>query len=185
MAGTTEKSLFAIVLFGIVLPPVGWAGGPSRQTITETIQIDAPPAKVWATIADFHDMRWFPGIAKTTGEGGNDPDVAKRQLTLDGGATIDESLYKYDAVAMSYSYRIDKVDVKVLPVNDYSATIAVLPAEGGKSTVEWRGTFYRGYPNDDPPPELNDEAALKAVAKVYRAGLESLKKKIEAAKPPK
>ena len=67
------------------------------------IQIEAPPAKVWATIADFHDMRWFPGVTKTTGEGGNVPDVAKRQLTLDGGATIDESLYQYDAVAMSFA----------------------------------------------------------------------------------
>jgi hypothetical protein len=185
MAGTTEKSLLAIALLGIVLPHVGWAGGPSRQQITETIQIDARPAKVWATIANFHDMSWLPGVVKTTGEGGNEPDAAKRRLTLNGGATIDESLDKYDAGAMSYSYRVDKVDVKVLPVNDYSSTIAVVPAEGGKSTVEWRGAFYRGYPNDDPPPELNDEAALKAVGKVYRAGLESLKKKVEAAKPSK
>jgi Polyketide cyclase / dehydrase and lipid transport len=83
MAGTTEKSLLAVALFGIVLPHTGWADGPSRQKITETIQIEAPPAKVWATIADFHDMRWFPGVTKTTGEGGNVPDVAKRQLTLE------------------------------------------------------------------------------------------------------
>jgi hypothetical protein len=178
MAGAIEKSLlFAIAIFALALPHAGWAHGPSRQKITETIQIDAPPAKVWATIADFHDLSWLPGVAKTTGEGGNEPDAAKRQLTLDGGATIDESLYKYDAAGMSYSYRIDNVDVKVLPVNNYSATIIVLPAEGGKSTVEWRGAFYRGYPNNDPPPELNDEAALKAVGKVYRAGLDSLKKK--------
>jgi len=182
MAGTTEKSLLAVALFGIVLPHAGWGHGPSRQKITETIQIDAPPAKVWATIADFHDMSWLPGVAKTSGEGGNEPDAAKRQLTLDGGATIDESLYKYDAAAMSYSYRIDNVDVKVLPVNNYSATIIVLPAEGDRSTVEWCGVFYRGYPNNDPPPELNDEAALQAVGKVYRAGLENLKKKVEAAK---
>jgi hypothetical protein len=161
MAGTIEKSL---------------------QQITETIEIDAPPAKVWATIADFHDMSWLAGVAKTTGAGGNERDVATRQLTLDNGATIDESLYKYDAGAMSYSYRIDKVDVKVLPVNNYSSTITVLPGEGGKSRVEWRGAFYRGYPNNDPPPELNDEAALKAVGKVYRAGLENLKKKVETAK---
>src|ERR1700730_5815938 len=182
MAGTIQKSLLTVALLRIMLPHAGWADGPSRQKITEAIQIDAPPAKVWATIASFHDISWLPRVAKTTGEGGNVPDVAKRQLTLDGGATIDESLSKYDAGAMSYSYRIDKVAVKVLPVNDYSATIAVLPAEGGKSTVEWRGVFYRGYPSNDPPPELNDEAALKAVGKVYRAGLESLKKKIEAAK---
>jgi hypothetical protein len=184
MAGTTEKSLLAIVLFALVLPHAGFAEA-SRQKIGVTIQIGAPPAKVWATIADFHDMRWFPGVAKTTGAGGNEPNVAKRQLTLDGGATIDESLYKYDAGAMSYSYRIDKVDVKVLPVTDYSATITVLPAAGDKSTVEWRGTFYRGYPNDDPPPGLNDEAAVKAVGEVYRSGLENLKKKVEAPNPPK
>ncbi|MGA7383614.1 MAG: SRPBCC family protein [Methylocella sp.] len=183
MAGTIEKSLLAFALFGLALPQAGRADGPSRQKITETIQIDAPPAKVWATIADFHDMNWLPGVAKTTGEGGNMPGVAKRQLTLDGGATIGESLYKYDAGAMSYSYRIDKVDVKILPVNNYFSTIIVLPAEGGKSTVEWRAVFYRGDPNNNPPPELNDEAALKAVGKVYRAGLENLKKKVEAAKP--
>jgi len=182
MAGTIKKSLLAVALLGIVLPHAGWARGPSRQKITETIQIDAPPAKVWATIANFHDMSWLPGVVKTTGEGGNEPDAAKRRLTFDGGAMIDESLYKYDAAEMSYSYRIDNVDVKVLPVNNYSSTIAVLPVEGGKSTVEWRGVFYRGYPEDDPPAELNDEAALKAVGKVYRAGLESLKKKVEAAK---
>jgi hypothetical protein len=185
MAGITEKSLIAIALFTLVLPDAGLAEGPSRQKIGVAIQIDAPPAKVWATIANFHDMSWLPGVVKTTGEGGNEPDAAKRRLSLDGGATIDESLSQYDARAMSYSYRIDKVDVKVLPVTDYSATIAVHPAEGSKSTVEWRGAFYRGSPDNDPPPELNDEAALKAVGKVYRAGLENLKTKVEAAKPPK
>ena len=183
MAGRIEKSLLIVIAFAaLALPQAGWAHGPSRQKITETIEIDAPPAKVWAAIVDFHDVSWLPGVAKTTGEGGNEPDVATRQLTLDGGATIDESLYKYDAGAMSYSYRIDKVDVKVLPVNNYSSTITVLPAEGGKSTVEWRGAFYRGYPNNDPPPELNDDAAIKAVTALYRKGLDNLKKKFEASK---
>jgi Polyketide cyclase / dehydrase and lipid transport len=182
MAGTLEKSLLIVVAcVALALPQAAWAHGPSRQKVTETIEIDASPAKVWATIADFHDMSWLPGVTKTTGAGGNEQDVAKRQLTLDNGATIDESLYKYDAEAMSYSYRIDNVDVKVLPVNNYSSTITV-PAEGGKSTVEWRGAFYRGYPNNDPPPELNDEAAVKAVTAIYRKGLENLKKKVEAAK---
>ena len=150
--------------------------------MTEKIEINAPPAKVWAIIADFHDMSWLPGVAKTTGDGGDTPDVAKRELVFDNGETIDESLYKYDPTEMSYSYRIDKVDVKFLPVNNYSSTIIVLPAEGGKSTVEWRGAFYRGFPNNDPPPELSDEAALKAVGAVYRSGLDSLKKKAEAGK---
>jgi carbon monoxide dehydrogenase subunit G len=177
-----ESMRVAVTLIALVLASAAWAHGPTRQKITEAVEIDAPPAKVWAAIADFHDMSWLPGVTRTTGEGGNVPDTATRQLTLASGATIDESLYKYDADQMTYSYRIDKVDVKVLPVNNYSSTITVLPAEGGKSKVEWRGAFYRGYPNNDPPPELNDEAAIAAVKKVYQAGLESLKKKVEAAK---
>ena len=183
MAGTLGKCLLIAAAFvTLALPQAGWAHGPSRQKVTESVTIDAPPAKVWDAIKDFHDMSWLPGVVKTTGEGGNEPDTATRQLTLDNGATIDESLYKYDADAMTYSYRIDKVDVKVLPVNNYSSTLAVLPAEGGKSTDEWRGAFYRGYPNNDPPPELNDEAAIKAVTAIYRKGLDALKKKVEAAK---
>ncbi|WP_051952994.1 SRPBCC family protein [Methylocapsa aurea] len=181
MAGSIAKFLWVGAALLASALPAG-AHGPTRQKITEKVEINAAPAKVWAIIADFHDMSWLPGVAKTTGEGGNQPDVAKRQITLDSGATIDENLYKYDAAEMSYSYRIDKVDVKVLPVNNYSATIIVLPAEGGKSTVEWRGAFYRGYPNNDPPPELSDEAALKAVGDLYKSGLANLKKKAEAAK---
>lgn len=171
----------AMAFIGLGLIGPAWSHGPTRQKITEKIEINAPPEKVWAVISDFQDMSWLPGIAKTIGEGGNTPDAAKRQLVLDNGGTIDETLYKYDAAGKTYSYRIAKVDVKVLPVTNYSATIAVLPAEGGKSTVEWRGAFYRGYPNNDPPPELSDEAALKAVGTIYRTGLEALKKKVEAA----
>lgn len=169
-------------LVWLVLAGTASAHGPVRQKLTEKIEIGTTPAKVWEVIGNFQDMSWLPGVAKTTGEGGNTPDVAKRQLVLDNGGTIDESLYKYDAAEMSYSYRIDKVDVKILPVTNYSATIDVVASEGGKSTVEWKGAFYRGYPNNDPPPDLNDEAALKAVGAVYRTGLEALKKKLEAAK---
>jgi hypothetical protein len=69
--------------------------------------------------------------------------------------------------------------VKVLPVKNYSSSISV-KGDGGKSTVEWRGAFYRGFMNNDPPPELNDDAAKKAVTGVYRAGLDALKQKMEA-----
>ena len=68
--------------------------------------------------------------------------------------------------------------MKVLPVTNYSSSITV-SGEGGKSVVEWRGAFYRGFMNNDPPPELSDEAAIKAVTGVYRGGLEALKAKAE------
>jgi carbon monoxide dehydrogenase subunit G len=160
-------------------PKLAFAHGATRQKITESIEIEAPPARVWAVLENFHNMSWLPGVESTTGEGANTPDVATRLLTLKGGATVEESLYKYDAAAMTYSYRIEKVDVKVLPVTNYSSTIAVLP-DGDRTKVEWRGAFYRGWPNNDPPPALNDDAAINAVSALYKSGLKNLKAKIEA-----
>ena len=117
-------------------------------------------------------------MTANVGQGGNAAD-ATRKLTLQGGGTIDEVLYKFEPEQKSYSYRIAEVDVKVLPVTNYSSTITVTPIDVTHSKVEWRGAFYRGYPNNDPPPELSDEAAIVAVTGVYRGGLDALKAKLE------
>lgn len=154
------------------------AHGPPRKKVTETVEVNLPPEKVWAVVGNFQDMGWHPAVAKTEGQGGNAP-KATRVLTLQGGGTIDEELDKYDAEKMSLAYLITRVDVKVLPVTNYYSWLSVKPAEGGKSLVEWRGAFYRGYPNNDPPPDLDDETAIKAVTGVYRAGLDHLKKTLE------
>lgn len=157
------------------LPGIALAHGPSRQKITLTADVAADPAAVWEAIGNFQDMSWHPAVFSTEGTGGNDID-ATRHLVLgqDGGPTIDEVLYKYDAAKMTYSYRITDVLVEVLPVTNYSSHLTVKPRAEGGSTVEWRGAFYRGYPNNDPPPELNDEAAVAAVTGVYQAGLDAL-----------
>jgi Polyketide cyclase / dehydrase and lipid transport len=171
----------ALLVAAVALIPVAaLAHGPSRQKVVEKIEIDAPPAKVWAIVGNFGDLSWLPGVAKTEGTGGNTPDQAKRKLTLANGGVIEETLTKYDEAGQSISYKIDSVDVKIFPVNNYSSTITVTPGEGGKSTVEWKGAFYRGFMNNDPPPELSDEASLKAVTDLYKAGLAALKAKAEA-----
>ncbi len=170
---------FALGLAALVLTSTfASAHGPSRQKVTETVEISAPADKVWAVIGNFQDMSWHPAVAKTEGSGGNNPD-ATRKLTLGSGGTIEEKLLSNDPAKMVYKYEITKVDPKVLPVNNYSSNLSV-KGEGGKSTVEWKGAFYRGFMNNDPPPELNDEAAKKAVSGVYRGGLDALKKKLEA-----
>lgn len=166
----------ALVSAGLVCAPA-FAHGPSRQKVVEKIEIDAPADKVWAIVGNFQDMSWHPAIAKTEGTGGNDV-AAKRKLTLKDGGVIEESVTKYDAAGKSIAYKIDAVDVKVLPVNNYASTITVKEA-GGKTEVEWKGAFYRGFMNNDPPPELSDEAALKAVTGVYTTGLAALKAKAE------
>ena len=176
--GSAIAGVATLAVAGMTLNAV-WAHGPTRQKVRESIEINAPPAKVWAVIGNFQDMSWLPPVGKTEGTKGNEIE-ATRRLTLADGATVDEELYKFDAAAMTYSYRITKVDVKVLPVTNYSSTLTVSPASDGKAKVEWAGAFYRGFPNNDPPPELSDEAAVKAVSGLYKAGLEALKKKVES-----
>jgi hypothetical protein len=164
----------------IAFPLAAEAHGSSRQKVIESVEINVPAPAVWKAVGNFHDMSWLPGVAKTEGEGGDVPDVAHRKIIMQNGAVITESLYKYDADDMSYSYRIDDVDVKILPVSNYSSTIIVIPEDGGKaSKVEWRGAFYRGDPNDNPPPDLNDDTAIAAVQALYRRGLDNLKQMVE------
>ena len=174
----------AAVLAGLMIPvaTMAFAHGPSRQKLSLTAELAAPPEEVWAAIGNFQDMSWHPAVFSTTGSGENAID-ATRHLVLgqEGGPTIDEVLYKYEPEKMSYSYRITAVEVTTLPVTNYSSRLTVTPREGGGSVVEWWGAFYRGYPNNDPPPELNDEAAIAAVTAVYQAGLDALKDRFGAA----
>ncbi len=153
------------------------AHGPTRQKVTESIEINAPASKVWALVKDFDQAHlWLPMVESTTGEGGNTPG-ATRVLSLGGEAKVFETLKTYNAEKMMYSYKIPVKthDVNILPVNNYSSSIAVKD-KGGKSIVTWKGAFYRGYPNNNPPTKLNDEAAVAAVTGLYQAGLAHLKK---------
>jgi hypothetical protein len=154
------------------------AHGPTRQKVVIKEQIAASPEAIWEVVKNFHDMSWHPAVAKTEGEGGNTIG-ATRVLTLGNGGQIHEKLEKYDDAKHSYFYRIESVDIKVLPVTNYSSWFSIKPGDNGGSLVTWKGAFYRGYPNNDPPAELSDQAAKDAVTGVYKSGLENLKKLLE------
>ena len=98
-----------------------------------------------------------------------------RVLTLKSGAKIVDGLTEYDAAKMTYSYRRVDDDVKALPVSSYTATITVEPGANGESKVEWIGRYYRGDTGNEPPEELNDEAAEKAMTEFFLTGLQNLK----------
>lgn len=170
-----RRSFLAGTALVALAPGLALAHGPTRQKITLTTEVAADPAEVWAAIGNFQDMSWHPAVHSSTGENGNAID-ATRLLTLGAadGPTIDEILYKYSAEKMSYSYRITEVAVETLPVTNYSSHLTVKPRDGGGALIEWRGAFYRGYPNNDPPEHLNDAAAIAAVSAVYQAGLDAL-----------
>lgn len=176
-----EWKRLAVAATLLIVPSLALAYEPSRQEVSESVEINAPTDKVWAKIGNFQDMSWHPAIEKTEGKGRSDAG-ATRTLTLKGGGVIEEELEKGDGASMILFYRITHVDVKVLPVTNYSAWLTVKARADGKSLVEWNGAFYRGYPNNDPPSELSDEAAKTAVTKVFRAGLDALKASLEGGK---
>jgi len=173
--------LFLLTLLLLCMTAATHAHGPTRQKVTETVDIEKPAAQVWEVIKDFGNADWLPMVQSTESNGGND-DGATRVLTLGPDSKVYETIKKYNAEKMMYSYKIpDKThDVKILPVNNYSSSITVTSTGDNSSTVTWKGAFYRGYPNNDPPEELNDEAALKAVTDLYKAGLSHLKETLES-----
>lgn len=152
---------------------VAWGHGPTRQKVTESVTVKAAPEEVWAKVKDYGALeKWHPAIEKTVADKGNAVG-STRTLTLKGGGTVVEELESYSDADRKLSYRMK--DPGPVPVANYSSTISVKPGDGGGSVVEWRGAFYRKYMNNDPPPEQNDEAAVKAITGIYQAGLANLK----------
>lgn len=168
-------SSLTILAASLAMPAL--AHGPTRQKVTETITINAPAAKVWAVIGNFDALKdWHPLVEASPADKGNEPGSV-RTLTFKGGGELVETLQRHEADLMRYSYRAK--DGGALPVTNYTSTIAVTAKGDNVSEVEWRGAFYRGFPNNDPPPDQNDEAAVKAITGAYQAGLTALKKKVE------
>lgn len=183
-------SLF-ISAFLMLFTSIANAHGPVRAKMTATITIDAPAAKVWDIIKNYDDMSWLPAVRSVTGEGTNTKG-AIRTLHLASGGTIKEELKAYDASKFSYKYKITEMStsgtikhagqdehIPVLPVGNYAAELAVAD-KGGKTEVEWVATYYRAYVNNNPPAELNEEAADKAVSDILTSGLTNLAKKAGA-----
>lgn len=179
-------SLFATgILF--LFSALANAHGPVRGKMTATVTIDAPAADIWAVIQNYGDMSWHPAIKSVSG--GDNKKGSVRVLTLANGGTITEELKAYKADKMTYKYKITDMssvktiqhagqdeNVPVLPVENYAATIMV-KEKGGSSIVTWIATYYRAYVNNNPPEELNEEAADAAVTAVLTDGLTSLAEK--------
>ncbi len=166
----------------LVVAATGWlttaaAHGPTRQKVTETITIKAPADRTWEVVGDFNGLpKWHPAVESSTATQGSSQGSV-RTLKLKGGGELIETLESINAAEKKFSYRLK--DGGALPVSNYTSTLSVKPTADGGSTVEWRGAFYRKYTNNDPPPDQNDEAAVKAITGVYTSGLANLKKVLE------
>ena len=171
------KKLALVIAFAGLLPAAALAHGPTRQKVTESVEINAPADKVWAAVGNFQDMGWTGIATKTEGTGDNTVG-ATRKLTVPNG-TLDEKLIKYNADGKILLLRTSGVRSQGAAGLELFFDASRSSADGDKSKVEWKGAFYRSYVNNDPPPEENDEAAVKAVTGLYQAALGNLKKKLE------
>jgi Polyketide cyclase / dehydrase and lipid transport len=176
--GELMKITVTLLALGILVTGVAWADPPRTLHVTETVQIKAPPDKVWSTIKDFDALaKWHPALASSDLVTGSNGTVgASRKLTLKGGGVIMEKLTGYDDAGRSYRYIITD---SPLPVAHYSSTLTVRAGKNGMSEVVWSGTFKRKNASDNPPAAENDEAAIKVVKGVYRDGLDNLKRMLE------
>lgn len=139
------------------------AGG--LVSVSEKVDLGSSPSKTWDTIRDFMGWQtWHPAFASTDlvkGDGNTKGTV--RLLTTKDGAKFTEELVSHNAMSRSYQYRI--IDSPA-PVSGYVSTLEVKENKGG-STVVWSSTFT-------VKPGTTDDEAKKAIAGIYRLGLDHL-----------
>ncbi|MCI4677958.1 SRPBCC family protein [Rhodoblastus acidophilus] len=136
--------------------------------VSESVKVAAAPAQVWEKIGHFSNLTWHPAIKSSEASEADKPG-SQRRLDL-GGPILWEQLVVYRPAAHSYTYKIldNGTNQKVLPVMHYISSIVVKP-DGKGSEVVWSSTFT-------PAPGTTADAAHKAIAGVYRAGLDALAK---------
>ncbi len=174
-----RTSLLCVAVAALVAPLAASAHGPSRQMVDETVQVNAPAAKVWAIIADFCSIsKWNPEVTACSAAPGNKPKTL-RTLTMKDGLQITDQLYKYEPKDMEMRFFMVKNNPKWMPINTLGSILKVSADPKGGCSVEWKAGFYRSFPGPTPPPNMTDEAATKDVQKYFLAGLNHLKEMAE------
>jgi hypothetical protein len=134
-------------------------------TVTEKVHLGVPPARAWDAIKDF--MRWpswHPAFASTkllAGDGRSPGSV--RLLRAKDGAQFTEELTAWNAAERCLTYRILESPA---PVIGYVSTLEVQGSRSG-STVVWSSSFT-------VKDGTSEEEAKKAIAAIYRVGLDNL-----------
>lgn len=109
--------------------------------------------RVWAVLRQFGQIsQWHPAVPHSIIED-NQPDGLVgciRRLTLQDGAVLREKLLAVDASNLQFSYRFEE---SPLPVDNYVATVRLVPLTGeDKTVILWAATFDTREP--DPHGQL-------------------------------
>ncbi|HSI44365.1 MAG TPA: SRPBCC family protein [Methylotenera sp.] len=161
------------LLIALSVVALGFASHANAESlyVIKSVNINVPAAKAWDKISKFGDLgAWHPAVAKTEIVSGKDfKSGAKRELTLQDGGKINETLKAYDAKHQTMSYIITD---SVLPVSNYAANLHVYPNGADKSVVVWDATF-------SPKAGADEKTASDTINGVFDGGLNNLKKILE------
>src|SRR5262245_14267959 len=143
----------------------------------QSVEIKASPQTVWDVVKDYDGLaKWHPAFkGDVIKSGRNNTKGAVRTLTLEDGASFDEELLKFDDKKMFFRYRI--VGDSPFPITHYISTLSVKKGKGGTTKVIWQGKF-----DNKPGSGKTDQEVVEMINGAYRAGLDNLKKLIEAGK---
>ena len=166
------KNIFLFTLL-ITISHTVEGHGPSRQKVSEKIEINAPSAKVWELVKNFQAVNWNSNV-KSVNANGNEIG-SERELKFGNGELVKQKLEKINEEKKFVQWRIIETDNKILPVNSYAAKIFVKNQSDGLTEVNYKAGFYRGFMGNDPPDELNDENSKKKVSNFIINSLKGLK----------
>ncbi|RRH72315.1 SRPBCC family protein [Falsigemmobacter faecalis] len=158
-----------VLAIGLAAPAL--AHGPARLKTEQSVVLDAPVAEVWSVVGNFSDPSWDPSTESFT-QAKNEKGATRERVLKTGGA-VTEELMRLDPAKHAISVRFVSDNIAAVKASNYAAHIT-LKEEGGKTRVDWRGAFYRAFPQNDPPADLNDEASTEAVRAHHQAGLDAL-----------
>jgi len=134
-----------------------------------SIEINAPVDKVWATITDFHDLSWAPNVITSVAKVGDKSgtEVGARRILNNA---FHETLLSLDADQHTFSYSIDDGPGPVASdaVDDYVGVVKLREAGQG-CVVEWSSTYE----------SANDGGVADLCNPIYRALLEDMKQSLE------
>jgi hypothetical protein len=149
------------------------AASGAKLVSTKSLEINAPPAKVWNVVKNFDSLhKWHPAFSNTVmNKGGNGQLTSIRAITLKDGPTFTEMLLGYSDESMRYKYEI--VD-SPLPLENYLSEMNVAP-RGDGSTITWTGSYTRKASAKETEADIK-----KLIDGAYEAGLRNVKALAEA-----
>jgi len=135
--------------------------------------IDAPAARVWATVRGFNEMpEWHPLIARSRIEGAHPQDRigCVRNFDLTDGGNIREQLLSLSEFDYSFSYCILEAG---LPLYEYVAGLRLIPVtDGDRTFAEWSAEFRTDAGREGEMAQTVGEG-------VFQAGFDALKARFD------